>query len=161
MATVSDPRPRAKRTRRPAADPSPVVIPPDHARSPGRSIPQPTARIEEGWQPGGRAAVAEAPAPARPVERHGKCSLTLRIGGSEYRLSPAVAGPPIEVVWTLRKIGSVPPAGPVAYAVASDGLDVHCTCPDHEINGAQCKHIGALVALRLMPRPVAAKGGAR
>jgi hypothetical protein len=145
MATVAD-RPRARRSRapRPAA---PVEAP----------IPQPNDRIPEGWQPGGAATQAVAPArpaaPAGPPERHGKCSLRLSIGGVEYKLCPVPPPPGLRTVWTLTKIESDRADGPRAYAVASDGRDLKCTCPDHSINGARCKHIGALVALRLIERP--------
>ncbi len=104
-----------------------------------------------------RPAPAPSPSPAGPVERHGVCRLTLRIGGTEYRLRsfPPAPGSGLRAIWTLRKTEG---PQPVAYAVASDGIEAHCTCPDHEIHGAVCKHIGALAALRLIP---AARGGAR
>jgi hypothetical protein len=141
MATVAD-RPRARRSRapRPAA---PVEAP----------IPQPNDRIPEGWQPGGAAPPAAPARPAGPPERHGKCSLRLSIGGVGYKLCPVPPPPGLRAVWTLTKIDSDRADGPRAYAVASDGHDLKCTCPDHSINGARCKHIGALVALRLIERP--------
>jgi hypothetical protein len=85
--------------------------------------------------------------------------LWLTISGIRYKLHsyPPAPGTGLVVIWGLRKIDH-DRAEPVAYAVASDGREVKCTCPDHTINGAVCKHIGALVALRLVP---AAKGGAR
>jgi hypothetical protein len=48
------------------------------------------------------------------------------------------------------------------YQVAVEkGQQPACTCPDFEINGAVCKHIGALRALGLIPgrkaRPAAAR----
>ena len=144
MATVAD-RSRARKARapRPAPAPSPAVLP-------------------EGWQPGG-AAPPVAPPPVGPAERHGKCSLRLSIGGTGYKLRPASPPAGLAVIWTLVKIQSDRADGPRAYAVASDGRDVRCTCPDHTINGARCKHIGALVALRLIvlpaPPPVAAPVG--
>jgi SWIM zinc finger len=61
----------------------------------------------------------------------------------------------IRVIWTLSKIQEDPMAPPAAYAVADDGRETHCTCPDHQINGATCKHIMALRALTLLPRPQA------
>jgi hypothetical protein len=93
---------------------------------------------------------APSPAPAAPPERHGTCSLTLRIGGTEYALRPCPPPPGLEVVRTLRKLEG---PRPVAYAVASDGAEVHCTCPDHEHNRTSCKHMMSLTALRLIPRP--------
>lgn len=108
-----------------------------------------------------RPASAPAPSPAH-VERHGKCRLTLTIGETEYRLRPfpPAPGTGLKQIWTLRKIQTDPLREPVAYAVATDGRQAKCTCPDHEINGASCKHIGALVALGLLktrrPRPAKA-----
>ena len=147
MSTVSA-APRARKAR---ASRSPAVEPVAPA-APVRPSPR---LLEEGWQPGGDArAVAPPPvAPARSasaVERHGKCQLTLSIGGVGYRLRPVPPPPGLKVVWTLRKLEG--PA-PVAYAVASDGQEIKCTCPDHEKNGARCKHIGALVACGLVARP--------
>ena len=140
MATVAD-RPPARKGRapRPAA-PSPAALP-------------------EGWQPGGAAppvappSPAEAPAPAASPERHGICRLTLRIGGTDYRLRrfPPAPGSGLMAIWTLRKIQADPGRAPVAYAVASDGCESKCACPDHSVDGARCKHIMALVALRLIP----------
>jgi hypothetical protein len=156
MSTVSS-APRARRGRsstRPAPVPPPVAP----------VVSRPPDALHEGWQPGGAAlAVAPPPvqAPARPgsaVERHGKCRLTLSIGGVGYRLRPVPPPPGLKVVWTLRKLEG--PA-PVAYAVASDGQDIKCTCPDHEKNGARCKHIGALVACGLVARPSGRSGPAR
>ena len=50
----------------------------------------------------------------------------------------------------------------MAYAIATDGLEIHCTCPDHEINGFACKHIMAIVKLARILKPFAdaAEGGA-
>jgi SWIM zinc finger len=101
---------------------------------------------------------ASAPSPA-PVERHGTCRLTLKIGETEYRLRPfpPAPGSGLKQIWTLRKIQPDPLREPVAYAIATDGREAKCTCPDHEINGSNCKHIMALVALGLIkvrrPRP--------
>ncbi len=137
MTTVSGPaRPRKARSPRPA--PAPVVIP-------------------EGWETGG-ASPPTAPARRAPTVRHGKCSFSLGINGTTYRLARAIAGPPIEAVVTLRKTD-----GTGTYALATDGLDIHCTCPDHEKNGSSCKHIMSIVAIAriLAPFAVAAEGGTR
>ena len=98
------------------------------------------------------------PAPAVPV-RHGKCSLHLSIGGTRYRLQPI--GPPagFKALWSLHKQSGTSSA---VYQVAVEkGKQPACTCPDHEIRGATCKHIGALKALGLIPgrkaRPAAAR----
>src|SRR3954469_11528251 len=92
-----------------------------------------------------RARRAPSPSPAAPPvappERHGTCSLTLRIGGTSYALRPCPPPPGLSVVWTLRKLEG---PEPVAYAVASDGAEAHCTCPDHQHNQASCKHMMAL-----------------
>ncbi len=106
-------------------------------------------------------------APARPrpasappaVERHGKCRLELSIGGTRYRLHPLTPPAGFKVVWSLRKQAE---DHSVTYQVAVEkGRPPACTCPDHEINGAVCKHIGALKALGLIPgrkaRPAAAR----
>jgi SWIM zinc finger len=93
-------------------------------------------------------------APPPPV-RHGLARLTLRIGGSDYRLRPMPAPPGFRAVWVLRKLD---PRGEVTYSVAAPkGQPAGCTCPDHEHNGATCKHIMALAALGLIPRPKAAR----
>jgi hypothetical protein len=100
------------------------------------------------------------PATARPaVERHGKCALRLSIGGTAYRLTPLIPPPGYRVLWSLRKQADDHSA---VYQVAVEkGQPPACTCPDHEINGAVCKHIGALKALGLIPgrkaRPSAAR----
>jgi SWIM zinc finger len=147
MATVTK-APRARKARAPRPAPA-------------------ETRIPEGWQPGGahpsRQPVPIAPpVPAGPPVRHGKCSITLGIGGNEYRLARAIAGPPVEGVVTLRKIASDPASGPVGYAVATDGLEIKCTCRDHTERGAICKHIMAIVAVAriLAPFAAAAEGGA-
>jgi hypothetical protein len=116
-------------------------------------------------------ATVSAPAPrasaASPPVRHGICRLTLTIGGTDYRLRPHPTPPPGFKIWTLRKLD---PHGPsAAYAIAVHDHEVGCTCPDHEINGASCKHIMALRALKLVARnikvraarPVAAPAKAR
>jgi hypothetical protein len=98
------------------------------------------------------------PAPAVPV-RHGKCSLHLSIGGTRYRLQPITPPVGVKVVWTLRKQSDTDSA---VYQVAvAKGQQPACTCPDFEIRGAVCKHVGALKALGLIPgrkaRPAAAR----
>ncbi|MDE2100042.1 MAG: SWIM zinc finger family protein [Patescibacteria group bacterium] len=97
-------------------------------------------------------------APAAPA-RHGKCSLRLSIGGTEYRLTPLTPPAGYKVVWSLRKLD---PTRSAIYQVAVErGQQPGCTCPDFEINGAVCKHVGALKALGLIPgrkaRPAAAR----
>jgi len=88
----------------------------------------------------------------RPV-RHGLARLTLRIGGTDYRLRPSPVPPPgFLAVWTLRNLG--PERAGAVYSVAQfKGEGPGCTCPDHEHNGAICKHIMALRALGLLPKP--------
>jgi hypothetical protein len=104
------------------------------------------------------ASVASPPRPvgaAPPPVRHGTCRLTLRIGGTEYRLRPMPAPPGFRKVWTLRKIGEFATA---TYSVAQPkGEPVGCTCPDHEQRGSVCKHIMALAALGLIALPKAAR----
>jgi SWIM zinc finger len=100
--------------------------------------------------------VADAARPvgaAPPPVHHGIARLTLRIGGTDYRLRPMPAPPGFKAVWVLRKLD---PGGEVAYSVAAPkGQPAGCTCPDHEHNGATCKHIMAMAALGLIPRPKA------
>lgn len=101
---------------------------------------------------------AAPPAPAATV-RHGKCGLHLSIGGTAYRLRPLVPPAGFQAVWSLRKRSAEASA---VYQVAVErGRPPACTCPDCEINGAVCKHIGALKALGLIPgrkaRPSAAR----
>jgi hypothetical protein len=100
--------------------------------------------------------VSAAP-PVRPV-RHGLCRLTLRIGATDYRLRPVPSQPGFRSVWTLRKLD--PDRAPATYTVADPkarGEQPGCTCPDHEISGATCKHVMALAALGLVRRPKAAR----
>jgi hypothetical protein len=116
-----------------------------------------------------------APAPTAPAAaaRHGKCGLHLSIGGTRYRLRPLAPPAGFRVLWSLRKQANDHSA---IYQVAvAKGQAPACTCPDYRINGAVCKHIGALVALGLIPgrkprpaaarrahaRRLAAEGGAR
>jgi SWIM zinc finger len=98
------------------------------------------------------------PAPAAPV-RHGKCSLHLSIGGTRYRLHPLTPPAGFKALWSLHK--QAPEASAVYQVAVAKGQQPACTCPDHEINGAVCKHIGALKALGLIPgrkpRPAAAR----
>jgi hypothetical protein len=102
-------------------------------------------------------AVAPPPAPPANPVRQGTCALTLHIGGTQYKLRPMPPHAEIAHLWTLSKRQPDPLKEPVAYAVASDaaGRKAACTCPDFEYNGAVCKHIGALRALRLIPGPAA------
>jgi hypothetical protein len=98
------------------------------------------------------------PATAAPV-RHGKCSLHLSIGGTRYRLHPLTPPAGYKLVWSLRKQAETDSA---VYQVAiAKGQQPACTCPDFTINGAICKHVGALKALGLIPgrkaRPAAAR----
>jgi SWIM zinc finger len=108
--------------------------------------------------PARRRPASAPPAPAATV-RHGKCSLHLSIGGTRYRLTPLAPPAGFKAVWSLRKDTDDRPA---TYQVAvAKSQQPACTCPDHEINGAVCKHIGALRALGLIPgrkaRPAAAR----
>jgi SWIM zinc finger len=98
--------------------------------------------------------VATAP-PVRPI-RHGVHALRIRIGATWYQLRalPAPAG--FRTVWTLRKLDPAAPAATYSVAQAK-GEDARCTCPDHELNGALCKHIMALAAAGLVKMPKAAR----
>ena len=100
------------------------------------------------------------PAPAVPI-RHGKCSLhSVR---SEARVTALPADHPAgrlqAGVVPMRKQSDTDSA---VYQVAiARGQQPGCTCPDFTINGAICKHVGALRALGLIPgrkaRPAAAR----
>ena len=110
------------------------------------------------WEPANHGHCSRCCAPvgaAPPPVRHGICRLTLRIGGTDYRLRPMPAPPGFRAVWVLRKLD---PHGEAAYSVAAPkGKPAGCTCPDHEHNGLTCKHIMALPAARPHPRPKAAR----
>ena len=96
-------------------------------------------------------------AAASPV-RHGLCRLTLRIGGTDYTLKPCPPETNVLAAWSLRKLD---PHASARYVVAAPkGKPAHCTCPDHERSGWTCKHLGALLALGLLPapKPASAKG---
>jgi SWIM zinc finger len=76
--------------------------------------------------------------------------------GTDYRIRP-ITTPPVgyRSVWTLRKQD---PTSSATYTVSqAKGEDAACTCPDHEHNGAVCKHVMALAALGLVRRPKAAR----
>jgi hypothetical protein len=126
---------------------------------PRECLEHPRGRIRKLlWSSRTMASVADAAPPVgaspSPV-RHGVARLTLRIGGTDYRLRPMPAPPGFRAVWVLRKLD---PCGEVTYSVAAPkGQPAGCTCPDHEHNGATCKHIMALAALGLIPRPKAAR----
>ena len=97
-------------------------------------------------------------APASPV-RHGLCRLTLRIGGTDYTLKPCPPEANVLAAWSLRKLD---PHASARYVVAAPkGKPAHCTCPDHERSGWTCKHLGALLALGLIPAPKPATAKAK
>jgi hypothetical protein len=98
------------------------------------------------------------PAPAATV-RHGKCGLHLSIGGTRYRLHPLTPPAGFKVLWSLRKQSAE--ASAVYQVAVEKGRPPACTCPDREINGAVCKHIGALKALGLIPGRKAHPAAAR
>jgi len=86
----------------------------------------------------------------KPPARHGTCRLQITIGGTPYSLRPIPAQPRGVTVWVLRALDG-PRAG-ARYSVASVNREAGCTCPDHETNGATCKHVMALRAIGLIPR---------
>ena len=100
------------------------------------------------------ASVASPPRPvgaAPPPVRHGMCRLTLRIGGTEYRLRPIRHQPGFRKVWTLKQTRTRT-APSCTYSVAQPkGEPAGCTCPDHEQRCSICKHIMALAALGSSP----------
>jgi hypothetical protein len=86
----------------------------------------------------------------QPPVRHGTCRLQITIGGTSYSLRPMPAQPRGVTVWVLRALDG-PRAG-ARYSVASVNRQAGCTCPDHETNGATCKHVMALRTIGLIPR---------
>jgi len=86
----------------------------------------------------------------KPPVRHGTCRLQITIGGTSYSLRPIPAQPRGVTVWVLRSLDG-PRAG-ARYSVASVNRQAGCTCPDHETNGAPCKHVMALRTIGLIPR---------
>jgi hypothetical protein len=109
-----------------------------------------------------RRAIAQADAGKTPGEtgkdileshtlaRTGTCRLTLNIGETRYsiRISRQWGLNPTEI--TLKNHRKQ------VYRISqtTDG-QTSCTCPDHAIRGARCKHLGALTALGLLARPKA------
>jgi len=85
-----------------------------------------------------------------PVVRHGSCRLLVHINGTAYSLARFATATP---AWRLTK--QSPDDQPASYiaAVNEHGLPA-CSCPDHQVRGAQCKHLGALLAAGLLPAPV-------
>ena len=90
-----------------------------------------------------------APSVEPPPVRHGKCRLTLTIGGTHYSLRPIPGQPRGMRVYALRSLNGER-AGKY-YSVAVVNREAGCTCPDAETNGAVCKHIMALRALGFLP----------
>jgi hypothetical protein len=100
--------------------------------------------VREEWGPG------DPPAAPASAIRHGRCRLTLEIGGVPYSLSPR----PVPegnhltgLVVLTKRDGSRR-----RYAVAASPQDAHCTCPDHTERKSICKHISALQAVSLVLR---------
>lgn len=90
------------------------------------------------------------PAPcADPPVRHGTCRLHLTIGATCYTLRPVPGQPRGMRVFTLRSLTGER-AG-ATYSVAVVDGTAGCTCPDHEVNGAVCKHVAALRAIGFIP----------
>ncbi len=94
--------------------------------------------------------LANAHESVQPPVRHGTCRLQITIGGTSYSLRPIPAQPRGVTVWVLRSLDG-PRAG-TRYSVASVNRQAGCTCPDHETNGATCKHVMALRTIGLIPR---------
>lgn len=83
-----------------------------------------------------------------PLHRHGTARLQLLINDGSYALLPG--GTRTGPSWQLfAKNG--PRAG-ARYTVRSRP-QLSCTCPDHTDRGTVCKHIGALLAARLLTPP--------
>ena len=93
--------------------------------------------------------VAASAATVEPPVRHGKCQLTLTIGGTHYRLRPIPSQPRGMKVWALRSLNGEREGK--TYAVAMVNREAGCTCPDAEVNGATCKHVMAMRAIGFLP----------
>ena len=86
----------------------------------------------------------------KPPVRHGTCRLQITIGGTSYSLRPIPCA-----AARRHRLGaprSRRPRAGTRYSVASVNREAGCTCPDHETNGATCKHVMALRAIGLIPR---------
>lgn len=85
-----------------------------------------------------------------PVQRHGTARAFLRIDGEPYPLTKIRRHH-----WTLTR-----PDGTATYHVQRHPAgDWSCTCPDHLHRLVRCKHLGAMIAVGLLPRIRTPKGG--
>jgi hypothetical protein len=95
--------------------------------------------------------------PARGPRRHGQCRLLLQIGEDTYSVVPLPKdeSPALGRTWRVRKIAGKDRVG-AQYAcgviVFGPRARLGCSCPDHLINNATCKHLSALQALGLLPK---------
>ena len=81
-----------------------------------------------------------------PISRHGTARLFLGINASVYALRPAQGPTP---AWTLKAVSGPRPGARYTALVTRHGLPA-CTCPDHQLRGARCKHLGALISAGLL-----------
>lgn len=87
-----------------------------------------------------------------PPARHGKCCLWLTINHCRYKLMPERVAGKGSKGWHLIKLDD--PRALAHYLVLRIAGVTTCTCADHRIVMAECKHMRALAAAGLI-----AKGG--
>lgn len=88
-----------------------------------------------------------------PTARHGKARLALVINWQVYALRRVRRDH-----WALTRRGG--DGDGLAYLTGRTEGGFYCTCPDHLYRGRtiRCKHVGALLAARLLSHPRAGKG---
>jgi hypothetical protein len=78
-----------------------------------------------------------------PTQRHGTARAFLRLNGEPYALQRIRRNH-----WSVTR-----PDGTCTYHVQRHpGGDWSCTCPDHLHRHTRCKHLGALMAVGLLPK---------
>lgn len=77
--------------------------------------------------------------------RHGKCRLALVINWQVYSLRKLRRDH-----WTLTKRGG--DGEGLSYQAGRNPEGYYCTCPDHLFRKVRCKHLGALLAAKLVSR---------
>ncbi len=87
------------------------------------------------------------------ITRHGTARLFIAIGSSLYSLIPSHGDNP--PAWDLVQKQGASPGARYTARITEHGHPA-CTCPDHQNRGTVCKHLGALIAARLLTAPPAA-----
>src|SRR3712207_5394394 len=91
-----------------------------------------------------RSVKSARPKPAPEV--HGVCRLTLTIGETDYSAQP-IRSDWHARAYQLRKLDG----SEVVYHVAAGEHGPECDCPDATFRDRKCKHMGAMVAIGLLP----------